>query len=206
MFTLKTIYAFVIISVVIISCSENASGPTETIPDPVNYYLFDVKTEFSEKMDVTGAKNGLMAYIDKSEWADNQETGENYSVWIKNCTREINDTKITVEFDFELRTAAMFTHGDLIKSKRIKVKYDNKDWEEEGNINVKKINDSLEGVVNIAELIPGLSSITNYIELILGVLDNTMTQGETVNHKAEGTIVGAKCFYELKMWILEIED
>ena len=190
------------------SCSDDSSSPSEeVIADPVNQYSFDVKTKLSEKLDVTGAKNGLISYLQENEWSDVTETGEDYSVWIKNCVRDDQGTKVIVTFDLELRTAAMITEGELVKSTSLTCSYDkNADWDDGvGGIDYAALAKDLVAIVEIAKYIPGAGTIKVYVDKILGLIEPLMTEGEGINHKAEGVIVGSQAYIQLKKWILEIE-
>lgn len=206
---MKKYLYYLLIAVVFSACSEKSTEPKdETIPDPQNNYKFDVKTKFAEKMDVTGAKNGLISFIKSASWCDVVETGEDYSVWIKNCKRTPQSNNVTVSFDFELRTPAFVSEGDLIKSKKFTITYDkNANWDDgKGGIDLNELADDLKKFVDIAKWIPGLSSVANYIDRILDFIDPLMDSGEDINHKAEGVIVGSQCYIQLKQWVLEIED
>ena len=205
----KTLY-YLLIAILFIACSKQSTEPTdETIPDPINNYKFDVKTKFSEKMDVTGAKNGLISYIENAEWCDVVYTKEDYSIWIKNTKRITKDNNVTVTFDLELRTPAFLTEGDLIKSKTMTITYDkNAKWNDgKGSIDINALTKDLQKIVNIAKWIPipQISSAAFIIDKILINLEPLMNSGEDINQKAEGVIVGIQSFIQLKQWILEIE-
>ena len=96
------------------SCSDDSSSPSEDSgewqptyvndPDPAGYYKFDVKTEYSDKVESMGAKNGLIAYLNYAlNWCEVCEYGEDYSIWIKNLQRTYNDNNTEVKFTLELR-------------------------------------------------------------------------------------------------------
>jgi len=90
---------------------------------------FDIKTKLSEKTDLMAAKAGTMIFIMASDWAGIKEVGEDYSLWLKNYKKKIENSTITIEFDIEIRTAALLRSGSLLAEDKVKISFKSEeDW------------------------------------------------------------------------------
>lgn len=85
---------------------------------------FDVKTLMQEKSQLKFIKIAVINNLQNSNWAKVTEFGENYSFWLTNLKRTQLGDSVQSEFDFDLRTPAMLTHGKHIISKHISVIFD----------------------------------------------------------------------------------
>lgn len=85
---------------------------------------FDVKTLMDEKIQLKFVKLAVINYLQNSDWAKVVEFGENYSLWLTNLQRVNFGDSIKSEFDIQLRTPALISHGKHIMTKHISVTYD----------------------------------------------------------------------------------
>lgn len=83
----------------------------------------DIKTKLSEKADLAPAKSGLILYLKQLPKIKITETGEDYSVWLRNYNSEKKDDDITVSLDLEVRTPAAIRTGRLLEKKSMKVRF-----------------------------------------------------------------------------------
>ncbi len=132
--------AYLFLALVFLSCSNNSTSPSNT--NDVTYSLMqenipnivklDIKTKLIGKTKVTGVKNGLIGYLKSADcqWVDKVvETGETYSVWITNFSKNEIDSNVTIDVDLELRTPAFLTEGTMLRKEHIKLNYfQDKDW------------------------------------------------------------------------------
>jgi hypothetical protein len=116
----------VVASLLFWSCTTSNEPTANPDPEPTGYYKFDYKTDFSNKADFMGVKNGLIAVMGKMAvgWAEKAETGEDYSVWIRGVSRSDVGSLKRVSYVVELRTPAFFTDGDHIAKRDIVFEYD----------------------------------------------------------------------------------
>ena len=64
-----------------------------------------------------------------SDWAGIKEVGEDYSLWLKNYKKKIENSTITIEFDIEIRTAALLRSGSLLAEDKVKISFKSEeDW------------------------------------------------------------------------------
>lgn len=200
---------------VLISCQKGTdpSDPVEQdIPNPKNKYALDVKTKYSEKMSLSSTKNGLIAHLESSNWATVVETGENYSVWIKDLKRVQTSQTVNIQFTFSLNTPAMFTDGDVIKTRSFNLTLQITDDIKPSN-GVLIPADVQKWIKNLVARgldtqIPGVGFLADKLGLIDGVLgwvNNLMSDGETSVQKAEAVLLGLACYNQLKIWLNEIE-
>jgi len=203
------IIAMIVAVLLSTSCSDNPSEPTvDKIKQPIGFYKVDVKTSFQQKMDITGAKNGFISFMEQygALWCKKVEIGEDYEFWIKNPIRKQNGNKRTVTVTLDLKEATTLG-SNLIKTKTISVIYDiNDEYEgQKGYINsanFAKMYKSLEPLLNI---IPYGTTVTNLVDTILPYLNNSMTDGEDDQQKAEAIIVGLEAYRQYLLWFNEIE-
>ena len=87
----------------------------------------DIKTKFSEKIDLLNAKVGFSHYIKQIPWISITEFDENYSVWIKDYESRLKSDKIITTARLEIRTPTTFKTGKLLKEEKIKVVYKEKE-------------------------------------------------------------------------------
>ncbi len=217
----KLIYLFAFLF--ILSCSKDNPTEPEVVydPDPVGFYLFDIKTNIIEKMNVTGAKNGLKSYIkyEDNAWCDIKETGEDYSVWIKNLGRYTIEGVTHVFFDLELQPPSFIFESDYIKIATLNIEYemnpvyfasiDDPELEyvyrefRKYSLTLDKVNKSYNYIRSIAD--KDKTGFTKYYNALLGLIGIFMKDGEKAEHKFEAVIAGAECFGQLRAWIKEIE-
>lgn len=179
--------------------------------NPLVFCKFDVKTSYSDKYSSSGAKNGLIAYLNEANWAEVGEYGEDYSVWINNLKRSQVNKQVTVSFQFTMNTPANFSNGEVLYSKDISITYDITNDVEPSN-----------GILDNAKLRAWLKQAKNYLNVyypfsgtlldklgvfdkILDFLSGLMKNGESNTQKAEGALIGNICTNYLKMWLNEIE-
>lgn len=79
----------------------------------------DIKTTFEEKKNIAHIKAAVLECINQSDIFENVEFGEDYSLWLINYGRSMNQGEILIELDVELRSPAMITRGRLIDRKRL---------------------------------------------------------------------------------------
>lgn len=219
---MKYLYLLLISVLFVTSCNKTTKPEdSEQYKEPQGNYIFDVKTKFIEKRDITGAKNGTIAYLKKSNWAKVEYTGEDYSVWIKNTYRDnVNDSTISLQFDYELHTPAMFTEGDIIYSKVLDIEYIlNNDWVgQAGNPDANDVK-RLYGVFckkmeMTKKLLPYAKHLAestqpqfaSFIEIIFNLIDEFMPEENSMYQKAEAVIVGAECYGQLSEWMKDLEN
>lgn len=104
-------------------CSNVLSQTT-----PSKRYKVDLKTKFKSKKDLNPLKIGLKEQIEASQYFENKEFGEDFSLWIlaPNVIREMlpnGSKKITYSCLLEIRTPAAFGKGDYIGSRQVSLEY-----------------------------------------------------------------------------------
>ena len=120
---------FAVLSLVVFnSCSkDNPADSASKSPEflmmeehtPSKVYLIDVKTKLTNKIEASGTKNGAIAYLNNQEWCKVVETGENYSLWIKDLSRDTsNFPNITIGFNLELQEYYLIV-GRLIPDNKL---------------------------------------------------------------------------------------
>ncbi len=115
----KYLFTLIIISILLFPLQSSAFQKT----------YFDVKTKFSEKTDLTVAKNSAIIILRQSDWAGVKEYGEDYSLWLRNYEKRKSGDRITVSLDVEIRTPALVRSGKLLKSSRVNVSYNlDEEW------------------------------------------------------------------------------
>lgn len=107
---------FVAVLILLCSSPDTTSGQGRV--------AIDVKTKYGEKTDIAVTKAGSITLLRRSDWADVQEVGETYSLWLKNYTKASENGSVRVTLDVELRTPSMFRSGKLLDTRRIEVTYD----------------------------------------------------------------------------------
>lgn len=211
------IYLFLVF--IFISCSKDPSSPEEIKEVlPINFYEFDVKTSLSDKLQSTGAKSGVISYLKKSGWADNNEFGEDYSLWITNLVRTRNNNIVTVDYNLELRTPAAVFNGDLIPGcrKHFTITYNLDD--EVLNVSkpltpssimkgfdkvIAKSNDlKLNKIPFIGKYIENADIFKELLNIILSFIDS----GSERENQVEAFYVGAYSYDQVRTWILQIEN
>ena len=205
---LKSILTIILLTF-IVGCSDSGNSPSdETIPNPKKYYKIDVKTSFKQKSDITGAKNGLIAYLKEvgKDWCSVQEIGEDYEVWIKDPLRIKSGNKRTVTITLDLKKSTTFG-ADLVKTISLSETYNiNQDFEgKSGGFNAQNFSDFYTDYKWIINLVPGGSTLTGVVDFLLPFLNANMTDGEDDQQKAEAVIIGAKAYKQLLLWFNEIE-
>jgi hypothetical protein len=103
----------VTLGVVLFICFNTAQAQTK----------IDVKTNFTQKAELTIIKNGIIETLKNSAYFKVVNTGEDYSLWITDINRYKYLNKRYVTVSIELRTPAFLTHGDLIISRRLSATY-----------------------------------------------------------------------------------
>ena len=101
---MKFIRLFTITSIILFFITSQSFGQI----------AFDVKTLFQEKSQLRYVKTAVINYLQNSSWATVKEYGENYSLWITNFKRISLGDSIKSEFDIDIRTPAMISHGEHI--------------------------------------------------------------------------------------------
>ncbi|MCK5741907.1 MAG: hypothetical protein KAH48_06810 [Chlorobi bacterium] len=96
-------------------------------PDPKRRYKFDVKTKTKDKAATMQIKHGLIEYIKAAKWCRTVNTGETYSVWIKDVWRGENSGYLVFRYRLQLRTKAMFRQGKQIHSEDLECVVSKKD-------------------------------------------------------------------------------
>lgn len=189
------------------------------LPMPSKRYKFDIKTKFAQKLDVSGIKEGTINFMKKTGWAEITEIGEEYSVWIKDVDRTVNNNIVSISYTLELRTAAMFKEGQLIKSFKVNKNYSSlvaKNKTFNNSAELINILGASEYLTKIATIIPGIvmpgiggivttGLVNKMINPIMNNTINNMISGETIDHKAEALMFGVECTAQIQKWILELE-
>ncbi|MGE5480653.1 MAG: hypothetical protein ACM3U1_09545 [Chloroflexota bacterium] len=91
---------------------------------PSRSWKLDLKTKYLDKFTETGTKNGSIAYFEQMKWSKVVEFDENYTVWIKDLTREDSFGETTVTFTLELQAPAAVFEGEALKKRIFKITYD----------------------------------------------------------------------------------
>ncbi|MCA0447304.1 MAG: hypothetical protein LCH54_13855 [Bacteroidetes bacterium] len=91
--------------------------------------ILDIKTKFSEKIDLAPAKTGTILLLSQSDWAVVRDFGEKYSVWLTNYKREKKGTWYSVSLTIELRTPSMIRTGALLETRTVSVSVDGTETE-----------------------------------------------------------------------------
>lgn len=196
----------IIISIFLYSCSKSTEPSNSKIPIPKNKYEIDVKSQFVDKMAVTGAKNGLIGYLNSSTWATVVNTGEDYELWVKDPVRKNLGSKYNVYFTLDLKKSTVWS-ATLVKTTIINVSYDINDDFEGGysGINGEKFVSFYKNYEWIINLFPGANTVTGIIDKLLPYITPLMTDGEDDQQKAESVIVGAAAYKQTLLWFNEIE-
>lgn len=84
--------------------------------DPVS---IDIKTSFGGKVEFAPVEVGASICLNRSEWANVTEVGEDYSLWLKEYERIKDGTDTRAELTVELRTPAFLRSGSLISSQHV---------------------------------------------------------------------------------------
>ncbi len=225
----KLVLVSLLMSLVLSSCSlfDKISNKSEFVymPEhtPQSKYKFDVKTKYLEKYDLTGVKNGAIAYLGYEKWAEVVEIDENYSLWIKDIKRDTNELPfITVSFELELQDPSFQFEGNPIKKKKFMIRYSS-NYELEnskGNPGAKAAEEILRNYAEYAKSTGKISAYVNnmfikkakspYVQVCAYVLDyinNTLNDNQTWKYKqVESIICGAEIMGQLKEWMWEIEE
>lgn len=190
---------------------------------PESKYKFDVKTKYLEKYDLTGVKNGAIAYLGYEKWAELVEIDENYSLWIKNIKRDTSELPyVSVSFDLELQDPSFQFEGNPIKKKTFVIRYSS-NYEIEkskGSPGAKAAEEILRNYAEYAKSTGKISAYVNnmfikkakspYVQVCAYVLDyinNTLNDSQTWKYKqVESIICGAEIMGQLKEWMWEIEQ
>ena len=126
---MKFIRLFTITSIILFFITSQSFGQI----------AFDVKTLFQEKSQLRYVKTAVINYLQNSSWATVKEYGENYSLWITNFKRISLGDSIKSEFDIDIRTPAMISHGNHIFGEHIVVMFD--------TVGISKINFSSDTLI-----------------------------------------------------------
>lgn len=91
-------------------------------------YRVDLKTKFKSKKDLNPLKIGLKEQIEASQYFENKEFGEDFSLWIlaPDVIREMlpdGSKKITYSCLLEIRTPTAFGKGDYLGSRQVRIEY-----------------------------------------------------------------------------------
>lgn len=171
--------------------------------------VFDVKTKVELKENLHIVKIALINILNKSNWANVKEIGENYSLWIDNFTQQANGDSIIAEYDIDLRTPSMFTMGRYIKSKHIVVSFDTVGLSQIPVKNDTTINDLLIMVLERSKILDAfIRAVSNYTtggaispvlikSFIINVL-NKINRKPTLFESIEANLLAAKTILELK--------
>jgi len=212
------LYLFIVFT--FISCSKDPSSPEDTKEIlPTQFYKFDVKTALSDKLQSTGAKSGLISYLKKSGWADNNEFREDYSLWITNLIRtRKSSNQVILDFNLELRTPAAFFDGDLIPGcrKHFTINYNL----DEDVLNVSKPltpaailkgfdkvfakvdNSPIKKIPYIGKYLETAAIFKELLNTILSFIDS----GSERENQIEAFYVGLYSYDQVRVWILDIEN
>jgi len=89
-------------------------GPTQA----QDRIAFDVKINLSEKVDLAPVEVGTTICLTQSDWANVRETGEEYSLWLKEYERIKEGKDTRAKLTVELRTPALLRSGRLIATRQ----------------------------------------------------------------------------------------
>lgn len=103
--------------------------------------LIDLKVPIAETTDFVPAQAGASVFLMKSDWAKVSDIGEDYAVWLTEYDRHKNILgQQVISLNLEVREPSMLRIGNLIKEKRLTVRY----WEkssESDKFEQKSLND-----------------------------------------------------------------
>lgn len=197
-----------------IGCSSSTESPVlETDNDPANYYKIDVKTSFEDKFSATGIKNGHIAYmrLKGAKWCVDEETGEDYSFWIKDVRSVQGKDSTTIRFDLELRTPSFLTSGDLIEARKgYVVTYpNNPNWEKEGKADAALVAHTVKSVIeNNAKytkasgaLISVLIENKSISDIVNFLTDTFWDDAKKQRSQLEGAMIGVITYTEMRNMI-----
>ncbi|MCX6148346.1 MAG: hypothetical protein NTW25_14015 [Candidatus Kapabacteria bacterium] len=223
---MKNIIEFVLILVFLTSCSKDQSTSPDNLSNsfvemiehyPNQFYVIDVKTKYSDKFSETGLKNGTIMYINNTNWGKVKETGENYSLWIKDISRIESDSLTTITFNLELQEPSLAFEGKVYKKKHFVINYSRDIYNDklENNINAQSVSARYKIYAEKCKKTGEISAFINnsliakspnpYTFICSKILDMFLT--EMQNEKTqqcqqfEAVICGAECFGELKEWL-----
>jgi hypothetical protein len=154
----------------------------------------DLKTKFSEKLDLSAAKNGALLLLMESDWAGVTEFGEDYALWLRHPVHERRGDSIVVTLDAELREGSLFEEGDLLASRRITVAYAlDDDWKRHAGASSVRAVVIGESCVAAAALIGKAvyPAATTVAERVVAGLE-MMMPGDYEQMKLEAVVVGAE--------------
>ncbi len=143
-----------IVSVVFLGLALSAGRAAAQQNDPVT---FDVKTRFSEKLDLAPAKNGAVLILMASDWGGVREYGEDYALWLHDIRRTHNGDSITVTLQVELRAASLFGQGTLLGSRSISAVYHRQDdWARYGSDDAVELVRGIETCAEVGTAMAGM--------------------------------------------------
>jgi len=88
-----------------------------------NVIRLDVKTSYIEKANITEAKNGCINYLNQIPSVMIAETGEDYSIWIRDYDSKINNNNVIITADLQIRTPSFIRDGRLLKEHKVRITY-----------------------------------------------------------------------------------
>ena len=220
------------ISIIIVSCSKD--NPTSATKDPEfllmvehtptkQFYEIDLKTSYLDKWAETGVKNGSIAYINNQKWAKVVETGENFSLWIKDLARDkSNFPEITVSFNLELQEPSLVYEGKVYKKQHFEIKYDSENALEtqKGNVEAQLVADRFMSYAKKCKAAGKISAHVNNMFLKSSPNPYSMVASKIIDYmvgklgdeqswqikKIEAVICGSEVLGQLKEWLWELEN
>lgn len=84
--------------------------------DPIS---IDIKTSFGGKVELAPVEVGAAICLNRSNWANVTEVGEDYSLWLKEYERIKDGRDTRAELTAELRTPAFLRSGSLVASRQV---------------------------------------------------------------------------------------
>lgn len=180
-----------ILSVVFIGLAFSAGRAAAQQNEPVT---FDVKTPFSEKLDLAAAKNGTVLILMESEWGGVREYGEDYALWLRDIRRGRNGDSVTVTLQVELRAASLFGEGTLLDSRSISAAYHPQDdWARHGSAGAVELVCGIETCAEIGTMVAGIfhPAAATLVRTAAEGLE-TLMPGSLPQMKLEAMILGTK--------------
>ena len=123
-------------------------------------YIIDVKTRYEEWDDFGLIQDKVEEIIDNSNFAKTHDTGENYSLWLKNYGWLHANDSISIKLSVELCTPSLIFQGDLVNSTDIELKYH---WEQmkshTDSIDLDIFNSSIDNIPDILALLDTIAPL-----------------------------------------------
>jgi hypothetical protein len=189
--------------------------------NPSQFWELDLKTEIVDKLNETGTKNGAIAYLNNQEWCKVVETGEDYSIWIKDLSRKQNGNKVNISFNLEIQEPSAMFEGKTFKKRHFELTYDMDNYlNGKDSVQAQLIAERFKKYAEDCKRAGQISAFINnqfltkspdlYLQttskIISWILNYVNDPGTWRFQQYEAVVCGAEVLGQLKEWIWEKEN